>query len=134
MRLLFKFSLIFVIVFGLGLTAAGYLFYGTLQRNAREQVLYNAQLMMDTALAMRHYTETNVKPALQESLPQARDPAQRASDEDVFRDLCAKHKFIGKQVFHLSRFRRSRPRRSLPSFARTTRTTSTRRRHRTPPT
>ena len=53
MRLLAKFSLIFVLVFGAGLGAAAYLFYGVLQRNAREQVLYNAQLMMETALAMR---------------------------------------------------------------------------------
>jgi HAMP domain-containing protein len=100
MRLLPKFSLIFVVVFGLGLTAAGYLFYGTLQRNAREQVLHNAQLMMDTALAMRHYTAANVNPALRQSAVQVRDAAQRTTDDDVFRDLCAKHGLIGKQVFH----------------------------------
>ena len=31
MRLLAKFSLIFVVVFGLGLSAAAYLFYGTMK-------------------------------------------------------------------------------------------------------
>ena len=38
MKLLAKFSLIFTIVFGLGLTGAGYVFYDMLQRNARESV------------------------------------------------------------------------------------------------
>ncbi len=97
MRLLAKFSLIFVVVFGLGLGAAGYLFYGLLQRNAREQVLYNAQLMMDTALAMRSYTINQVKPAIT-STSEQRARADR-SDEDVFRDLCAKHGFTAKRVF-----------------------------------
>ncbi len=100
MRLLAKFSLIFVVVFGLGLSAAAYLFYGTLQRNAREQVLYNAQLMMDTALAMRQYTQTSVQPAIRDTMAQQRADASRTSVDDVFRDLCAKHGLIGKRTFH----------------------------------
>ena len=98
MRLLAKFSLIFVVVFGLGLGAAAYLFYGLLQRNAREQVTYNAQLMMDTALAMRSYTISQVKPAITESVEQT--TAAASADQDVFRDLCAKHGFALKRVFH----------------------------------
>ena len=35
MKLLAKFSLIFTIVFGLGLAGAGYVFYQMLQQNAR---------------------------------------------------------------------------------------------------
>jgi protein-histidine pros-kinase len=103
MRLLAKFSLIFVVVFGLGLAAAAYIFYGTLQRNAREQVLYNAQLMMDTALAMRQYTQTSVQPALREgsgTAEQQRSDAPRTTSDEVFRDLCAKHGLVGKQTFH----------------------------------
>jgi len=97
MRLLAKFSLIFVVVFGIGLAAAAYLFYGLLQRNAREQVLRNAQLMMDTALAQRHYTLTQVKPAITQSVEQT--TAAASADQDVFRDLCAKHGFALKRVF-----------------------------------
>lgn len=63
MRLLAKFSLVYVLVFGLGLGAAGYVFYGQLQRNAREQVLYQARVMMETALAMRNYTTEQVRPS-----------------------------------------------------------------------
>jgi HAMP domain-containing protein len=64
MKLLAKFSLIFTIVFGLGLTGAGYVFYDMLQRNAREQVVYQAHLMMDSAMATRKYTTARIKPAL----------------------------------------------------------------------
>jgi protein-histidine pros-kinase len=64
MKLLAKFSLIFVVVFGLGLAAAGYLAYSMLQSNARMQVEDRAKIMMETALAMRRYTTTQIKPAL----------------------------------------------------------------------
>jgi len=63
MKLLAKFSLIFVVVFGLGLATAGYLSYSLLQNNARQQVEDRAKIMMETALAMRRYTTTQVKPA-----------------------------------------------------------------------
>jgi protein-histidine pros-kinase len=86
MRLLAKFSLIFAVVFGVGLTAAALLFHRSLQRNAREQVLYHAQIMMETALAMRHYTTEQVGPLINE-LTQAPDPARK---DDVFRELCAR--------------------------------------------
>lgn len=100
MRLLAKFSLIFVLVFGAGLCAAAYLFYGVLQRNAREQVLYNAQLMMDTAIATRTYTAEQVKPAINSTMEHLLAADQKASADDVFRDLCAKKGFVGKRVFH----------------------------------
>ncbi|BDG05201.1 c-type heme family protein [Anaeromyxobacter oryzae] len=96
MRLLAKFSLIFVVVFGLGLGAAAYLFYGLLQRNARDQVLYSAQLMMDTALAMRSYTTNEVKPAITDMFEQR---VKADQNDDVFRDLCAKRGFTAKRVF-----------------------------------
>jgi HAMP domain-containing protein len=96
MRLLAKFSLIFLVVFGLGLGGAAYLFYGNLQRNAREQVLQSAQLMMDTALAMRSYTISQVKPAITDAVGHR---AKTERSDDVFRDLCAKHGFAAKQVF-----------------------------------
>jgi len=64
MKLLTKFSLIFVVVFGLGLALAGVVSYSMLQTNARRQVEDRAKIMMETALAMRRYTSEQVKPAL----------------------------------------------------------------------
>ena len=100
MRLLAKFSLIFVAVFGLGLATAAYLLYGLLQRNARDQVLYNAQLMMETALAMRSYTMLEVKPAIGDATAQALAQASGDRSDDVFRELCAKKGFTAKRAFH----------------------------------
>jgi HAMP domain-containing protein len=109
MRLLAKFSLIFAVVFGVGLAASAYLFYGLLQRNARDQVLYNAQLMMETALAMRSYTIDQVKPAINDTMERQRAQSQDHADE-VFRELCAKRGLVGKRVF--------RPQ-TVPAFAAT---------------
>src|SRR3990172_12945521 len=109
MRLLAKFSLIFVVVFGAGLGAAGYLFYGLLQRNAREQVLYNAQLMMETALAMRSYTIDQVKPVITDTMEKQRAQSSDQTDE-VFRELCAKRGLVAKRIF--------RPQ-TVPAFAAT---------------
>jgi len=64
MKLLTKFSLIFVVVFGLGLGLAGVVSYSMLQTDARRQVEDRAKIMMETALAMRRYTTQQVKPAL----------------------------------------------------------------------
>jgi protein-histidine pros-kinase len=84
MRLLMKFSLVYVLVFGLGLGAAGYLFYGQLRRNAREQVVYQARIMMETALAMRNYTTEQVRPSFS-------DASQREDEEaGIVQELCAK--------------------------------------------
>jgi hypothetical protein len=64
MKLLAKFSLIFLVVFGLGLALAGGLSFSMLQKNARRQVEDHAKIMMETALAMRRYTTEQIKPAL----------------------------------------------------------------------
>ena len=64
MKLLLKFNLIFLLVFAAGLCGAGYVSYNFLQRNAREQVIQQARLMMGTALAARKYTTEQIKPLL----------------------------------------------------------------------
>jgi protein-histidine pros-kinase len=64
MKLLAKFSLIFIVVFGLGLALAGGLAYSLLQQDARRQVEDRAKIMIETALAMRRYTSDHVKPLL----------------------------------------------------------------------
>jgi protein-histidine pros-kinase len=85
MRLLAKFSMIFAVVFGLGLAAAAYLFHTSLQRSAREQVLYQAQIMMETAVAMRNYTTDQIRPVMIEILQ-----PYRADAEDAISKICAR--------------------------------------------
>lgn len=104
MRLLAKFSLIFAAVFGLGLAAAAWLFHGSLQQSAREQVLYHAQIMMETALAMRNYTTDQIRPVVND-LSQPYKP----KSDDVFSKLCARD-MASKQIF--------RPQ-TVPAFAAT---------------
>ncbi len=65
MKLLFKFNLIFLLVFGLGMIPAGFLSYRFLLAEARKQVIEQARLMMQTSTATRHYTETQIKPLLE---------------------------------------------------------------------
>lgn len=64
MKLLAKFTLVFVLVFGAGGTVAAYLSYRFLQNDARDQVLHQARLMMETMLSARTYTSEQVKPLL----------------------------------------------------------------------
>ncbi len=59
-----KFNLVLMLVFALGLGVTGYVSYNLLQRNARDEVLRNAGLIMEAALSMRHYTQKNVSPKL----------------------------------------------------------------------
>src|SRR5579884_2184248 len=66
MKLLTKFNLVFVSVFGCGLAIAAYMSYSFLQENARDQVTRQAALMMQTALAARTYTNQQIKPLLEE--------------------------------------------------------------------
>ncbi|MDX2227554.1 MAG: DUF3365 domain-containing protein [Verrucomicrobiae bacterium] len=70
MNLLLKINLILLTVFILGLLPSGYISYELLQKNAREQVLQNARLMMEASLAMRGYTSKQIKPLLEAQLEQ----------------------------------------------------------------
>jgi HAMP domain-containing protein len=65
MKLLAKFSLVFVLVFGTGGAVAAWLSYRFLQENAREQVIQQARLMMETMRSARNYTTEQIKPLLQ---------------------------------------------------------------------
>jgi protein-histidine pros-kinase len=64
MKLLLKFNLVFILLFLLGIAASGYISWELLQKNAREEVAENAQLMMSVALAVRSYTNQQIKPLL----------------------------------------------------------------------
>jgi len=64
MKLLARFNLIFIVVFGLGLAVAAWLANSLLQRDAKDRVLETARLMMETTLATRAYTTDQIKPLL----------------------------------------------------------------------
>jgi protein-histidine pros-kinase len=64
MKLLVKFSLVFILVFGGGLGCAAWFAHSFLRTNATDQVLQNAELMMETATAMRTYTTKQIAPQL----------------------------------------------------------------------
>lgn len=84
MGLRLKFNIVLVIVFLLGLGVTGYVSYDLLQRNAREEVLRSAGVMMEAALSMRSYTVKQITPHLsykltEEFLPQS-VPAYAATE------------------------------------------------------
>ena len=64
MRLVAKFTLVFIVVFGVGFAVAAYVAHGFLQKNATDEVIQNARLMMQTALSMRTYTTQQITPLL----------------------------------------------------------------------
>ncbi|MGH8513893.1 MAG: c-type heme family protein [Gammaproteobacteria bacterium] len=64
MGLRLKFNLVLLTVFAIGLGATGYISYELLHRNARDEVLRNAGVMMEAALSSRVYTSTKVRAAL----------------------------------------------------------------------
>jgi len=93
MKLLFKFNLVFLLLFLLGIAACGYISRGLLQRNAQEEIADNARLLMANALAVRAYTNSQIKPLLDTQmkytfLPQS-VPAYSATE--VLNDLRKKY-------------------------------------------
>jgi protein-histidine pros-kinase len=64
MKLVAKFTLVFVVVFGIGFALAAYLAHSFLQKSATDEVIENARLMMETALSMRDYTTRQIAPLL----------------------------------------------------------------------
>ncbi len=74
MGLKLKFNLMLLVVFVLGFAISGYFSYNLLHKNARDEVLRNAGVMMEAALSMRQYTVGQVRDKLaqkeDEFLPQ----------------------------------------------------------------
>lgn len=64
MGLRLKFNLVLLLVFVIGLGTTGTVSYELLHRNARDEVLRNAGVMMEASLSMRHYTVSQVRPNL----------------------------------------------------------------------
>jgi len=68
MKLIVKFNLVLLLVFAIGFAVVGYFSNRLLQRNAKEEILENARIMMEAALAVRAYTNTQIKPLLETQL------------------------------------------------------------------
>ena len=64
MGLRLKFNLVLLLVFVAGLGTTGVISYELLHKNARDEVLRNAGVMMEASLSMRHYTVSQVRPNL----------------------------------------------------------------------
>ena len=65
MGLRLKFNIVLIAVFFLGFVVAGWVSYELLQRNARGEIVRNARVMMEAALAIRGYTSNQVRPHLE---------------------------------------------------------------------
>ena len=97
MKLMWKFNIVLLAVFAIGFAVTAFISYGVLQANAREEILDNARVMMESALSSRSYTNTQIKPLLDTQLkytflPQT-VPAYAATE--VFNDLRKKHPDYG---------------------------------------
>jgi HAMP domain-containing protein len=68
MKLIVKFNLVLFLVFAVGFLAAGYVTNRLLQRNAKAEILENARIMMEAALAVRSYTSAQINPLLRTQL------------------------------------------------------------------
>jgi methyl-accepting chemotaxis protein len=68
MGLRLKFNIVLALVFAAGMAVSAYVSHQLLQNNAKQEVLRNAGLMMEAALAVRGYTVSQVKPLIEAQL------------------------------------------------------------------
>jgi HAMP domain-containing protein len=68
MKLLLKFNLVFLAVFLSGLTASALIARHLLQRDAQEEVLDRARLLMEKASVVSTYTATQIAPLLKDQM------------------------------------------------------------------
>ncbi|MEC5387910.1 DUF3365 domain-containing protein [Uliginosibacterium sp. H3] len=67
MRIETRFGWIIAFCFVLGVSIAGYVSYTLESRQARDEVMQKAQMLLDTALAVRSYTVDEVAPVVKEA-------------------------------------------------------------------
>jgi protein-histidine pros-kinase len=67
-KLIWKFNLVLIAIFGIGFIVAGYVSNVVLQRNARDEITQNARMMMEAASASRTYTSIEVRPLIEAQL------------------------------------------------------------------
>ena len=68
MHIATKFNLVLITIMSIALVGAGYFSYHLLQKNAQREVVDHASMMMETALAIRGYTVSQVRPLLKEQM------------------------------------------------------------------
>jgi HAMP domain-containing protein len=93
MGLRLKFNIVLALVFAAGIGVSAWVSHELLQRNAKDEVLRNAGLMMEAALSIRGYTVSQVKPRIEhhlaeEFMPQS-VPAYAAAE--TFKSLRKKY-------------------------------------------
>lgn len=93
MKLLLKFNLVFVLVFVIGLAVTGYVSRGLLQRNAQDEIVGSARLLIEKATAVRSYTANQIAPLLQTQMKYAFLPQSvpSYSATEVLDELRKKH-------------------------------------------
>ena len=65
MKLLLKFNVVLLLVFAVGLVTTGLICRRLLRQNAQAEIMENARIMMEAAIAVRTYTATQIKPLLE---------------------------------------------------------------------
>lgn len=75
MRLEVQFATLFVVCLGLGLLAAGGLSYRVESDHARHELEANAELVLETATALRGYTREEIAPLVGKSVDQVERPS-----------------------------------------------------------
>jgi protein-histidine pros-kinase len=65
MKLLLKFNVVLFLVFAMGLVTTGLVCRRLLQQNAKAEIMENARIMMEAAIAVRTYTSTQIRPLLE---------------------------------------------------------------------
>jgi HAMP domain-containing protein len=93
MGLRLKFNIVLFLVFAAGIGVSAWVSHQLLERNAKDEVLRNAGLMMEAALSIRGYTVSQVKPRIEhhlaeEFMPQS-VPAYAAAE--TFKSLRKKY-------------------------------------------
>ncbi len=68
MKITTKFNLVLISVFTIGLIIFAFISYNVLQKNARDEVINQAGMMMEAALAIRGYTVKEIRPLLKSQL------------------------------------------------------------------
>lgn len=74
MSIAVKFNLVFVPIFAIGFTAAGFVANVLLKDNAREETLQNARLLLESAKSVRSYTAKEIAPLLKAQMEEEFHP------------------------------------------------------------
>lgn len=93
MKLLFKFNLVFLLAFTVGLGTTGYMARSLLQKSASEETLSQARLIMESAKAVSTYTASQISPLLANQMKYAFLPQSvpAYSSTEVVEALRAEH-------------------------------------------